>query len=114
MNTHSNFGGLVLGCIEADFCNQTFILHHVEDLQDLHTFAVLPNQCLVIVRRKTNDSGEIQKYCKIPEDSQDVCQICQVFENTIKWFCRSTKILQDEYSVAKIGPNTSENGQFFK
>ena len=24
----ANFGGLVLGCIEADFCNQILILQH--------------------------------------------------------------------------------------
>ena len=34
-----NFGGLVLLCIEADFCVQIRIFQHFRDLQDSHTFA---------------------------------------------------------------------------
>ena len=43
----SNFRGLVLFCIEADFCNHcpnTHFFSILRDLQDLHTFAPLESQ----------------------------------------------------------------------
>ena len=30
------FGGLVLGCIEADYCKWTCVLQHFQAVQDLH------------------------------------------------------------------------------
>ena len=39
----ANFGGLVLGCIEADFCNQIFILQHFSRSTRLSFLCTAPN-----------------------------------------------------------------------
>ena len=41
MLVSANFQRLVLGCIEADFCNQILIFQHFRNLQDVHIFAPL-------------------------------------------------------------------------
>ena len=48
----SNFRGLALFCIEADFCNQILISSILRDLQDLHTFAPLQTQ---IIRKNSSN-----------------------------------------------------------
>ena len=39
-----NFEGLVLGCIEADFCNQILVSCSWRDLSDCYSFAPLRSQ----------------------------------------------------------------------
>ena len=61
------------------------------------------------------------KFCKISVKFSDSCKILnflefsnfsenlQYFENSASSFCRSRKMLQNEYLVAKIGVDAAEN-----
>ena len=53
----ANFGGLVLFCIEADFCVQILILQHFRDLEDYQSvFPIFANfQCLCTFFFISND-----------------------------------------------------------
>ena len=63
-----NFGGLVLGCIEAKFCKYIFVLQHFQALQVLPALAPLQTQNLSR-SSFTNHIGTCCQILKIQEDN---------------------------------------------
>ena len=93
MNNHSNFGRLVLGCIEADFCNQGLILQHFS--------------------RSTRKSSSREQIVQISAKFQKISQIlCRSLSGAKACkSCRSRQELSNDYFVlaCKIGFDTAEN-----
>ena len=69
-----------------------------------------------ILRDLQNELAQFSKFCKRKSRFSRICRICKnvqnvcnCFENSASSFCRSRKMLQNEYLVAKIGVDAAEN-----
>ena len=85
----ANLKGLVLFCIEADFCSQILIfLSILRDLQDLHTFA--PLQAQNLCKNSSNFFSHFcSDFCKNPDFSTIFIEVCTDFDDFCSEFRRT-------------------------